>query len=112
MESKASVKFEGGTSKRKSNQTKPSIARSVGPEKYFFLADGRPLKNLLELADSLEEMTDEIFQHHVNEHKNDFAKWASEVFGDEELAIKLSHSKSRTQHQLIILKQIIRRLIQ
>jgi hypothetical protein len=103
---------EDSSSKRKSNQTKPSIARSVGPENYFFLADGRPLKNLLELADALEEMTDEIFQHHVNEHKNDFAKWVSEVFGDEELALKLGHTKTKASHQLIILKHIIRRLIQ
>ena len=106
------VKKEGSPSKRKSNQTKPSIVRSVSPEYYFFLADGRPLKNLLELADALEEMTDEIFQHHVNEHKNDFAKWASEVFNDEELALKLGHAKSRAHHQLIILKHLIRRLIQ
>jgi hypothetical protein len=112
MASKIVTKKEGGTSKRKSNQTKPSIVRSVGPEMYFFLADGRPLKNLLELADALEEMTDEIFQHHVNEQKNDFAKWVSDVFGDEELALKLGHAKSKAHHQLIILKHIIRRLIQ
>lgn len=112
MAAKQSSDKESGTSKRKINQTKPSIARSVGPEKYFFLADGRPLKNLLELSDAMEEITDDIFHHHVNEHKNDFAKWVAEVFEDEELSIKLGHSKSRAQHQLIILKHMVRRLKQ
>lgn len=110
MESKKKTKQEDGTSKGKSDQTKPSIARSVSPEYYFFLSDGRPLKNLLELADAMEEMTDEIFHHHVDEHKNDFARWVNDVMGDEELAIKLGHAKTRASHQLIILKHMIRRL--
>jgi hypothetical protein len=87
------------------------IARSVGPEYYFFVVDGRPLKNLLELADAMEEMTDEAFSHHVTETKNDFAKWVHDVFDDEELAIKLGQSKTRHHHQLVILKHLVRRLL-
>ena len=88
------------------------IARHVGPEQYFFLSDGRPLKSLLELADAFEDMTDDIFKHHVTDAKNDFAKWVQDVFGDEGLAIRLGQSKSRQQHQLIILKHLVRRLAQ
>jgi hypothetical protein len=90
---------------------KQGIARNVGPEYYFFLVDGRPLKNLLELADSMEEMTEEAFKHHVTEAKNDFAKWVHDVFGDEELAIKLGQSKTKQHHQLVILKHLVRRLL-
>jgi hypothetical protein len=94
-----------------SSAKKQSIARSVGPEYYFFLVDGRPLKNLLELADAMEEMTEEAFKHHVTETKNDFAKWVHDVFGDEELAIKLGQSKTKNHHQLVILKHLVRRLL-
>ena len=87
------------------------ISRNVGPEYYFFLVDGRPLKNLVELADAMEEITDEAFNHHVTEAKNDFAKWVHDVFGDEELAIKLGQSKTRHHHQLVILKHLVRRLL-
>lgn len=97
---------------RTKNQTKPndSITRKLEPEFYFYLSDGRPLKSLLELSDAIEEMDDEVFSHHVTRHKDDFAKWVSEVFKDEELALKLGRSKTRQGHQLIILKHLVRRL--
>ena len=86
------------------------IAKHVEPDRYFFLADGRPIKSLLELADALEDMSDDVFSHHVNPDKNDFARWVQDVFCDEDLAIKLGQSKSKEQNQLIILKHLVRRL--
>jgi hypothetical protein len=111
---KSSAKPSAKTASSKaaaSTSGKQGIARSVGPEYYFFVVDGRPLKNLLELADSMEEMTEEAFKHHVTETKNDFAKWVHDVFGDEELAIKLGQSKTKHHHQLVILKHLVRRLL-
>ncbi len=86
------------------------LLRKLEPEYYFYLSDGRPVKSLLELADALEEMDDNVFSHHVSLHNDDFAKWVSEVFNEDELAIKLGQSKSRQKHQLIILKHLVRRL--
>jgi hypothetical protein len=105
----ATVKKEVKSKKPKKARN-PEIAKHVEPDKYFFLADGRPIKSLFELADSLEDMSDEVFIHHVNPDKNDFAKWVQDVFGDEDLAIKLGQSKSRPENQLIILKHLVRRL--
>jgi hypothetical protein len=90
--------------------TKGSIIRKLDPKFYFYLSDGRPLKSLLELADAIEEMDDDVFHHHVSQDMDDFAKWVSDVFQDEELAIKLGRSKSRHTHQIAILKHLVRRL--
>ncbi len=89
---------------------KDSLIRKLEPEFYFYLSDGRPLKSLLELSDALEEMDDSVFYHHVTQHSDDFAKWISEVFHEEELAIRLGNSKAKHKHQLIILKHLVRRL--
>jgi hypothetical protein len=102
---------EPKAAKPKQPKKSKDVAKSVGPEQYFFLSDGTPLKNLLELASALEDMTDEVFGHHVSEHKNDFAKWANDVFNDEELAIKMGHTKSKHQLQIVILKHLVRRLM-
>ena len=89
---------------------KDTLLKKLDPQYYFYLSDGRPMKSLLELADALEEMDDNVFSQHVNQHRDDFAKWASDVFLDEDLAIKLGHSKDKHRHQLIILKHLVRRL--
>src|SRR3989338_2785773 len=44
-------------------------------EHTFYLKDGKQVKTMMELADQLEGMTDDVFQHHVNIMKNDFANW-------------------------------------
>ena len=38
---------------------------------------------------TLGEMEDLVFDHHVNDHKNDFVPWVKEVFDELELAEKL-----------------------
>ena len=44
---------------------------SIKPDLYFVLADGKPIKNLLELVDALDDISDDTFMSHVNECKND-----------------------------------------
>ena len=60
----------------------------------FWVNDGRVLKNLNELCDALMNMSDETFAYHVNDEKNDFAKWVDEVLNDPELAKKLKKCKN------------------
>ncbi|HLG23320.1 MAG TPA: hypothetical protein VI564_00140 [Candidatus Nanoarchaeia archaeon] len=66
------------------------------PDKFFWVHDGRVLKNLEELEGQLLTMPNEIFLYHVNKDKNDFAKWISDVLGDKAFALDLK--KAKTAH--------------
>ncbi|MBW2971291.1 hypothetical protein KY320_03985 [Candidatus Woesearchaeota archaeon] len=76
--------------------------------KFFILCDGKPLRSLLELADSFEDMSDDVFNHHVNPGKNDFEVWVRDVFGERELAEKLARTSSKNRHQVFILRHLVR----
>ena len=67
----------------------------VASEQCFWINNGPILKNLEELANALPEISDDTFQHHVNNEKNDFSNWVRDVIGDENLANDLLSSKSR-----------------
>ncbi len=71
---------------------KKSLPRAEGPQ-CFWVTDGQVLTDLLELHRSLERMPEDVFQHHVNEEKNDFADWIEFVLDDAELAKSLRKSK-------------------
>ena len=80
-------------------------------EHHFVVADGRKLKNIIELADALETMSEEIFRHHVNEVKNDFSAWVKDVFYDHSLADDISRAKNRLETQIVILRRLIKELM-
>ncbi|MBI4143544.1 hypothetical protein HY487_01525 [Candidatus Woesearchaeota archaeon] len=80
-------------------------------EHHFVVADGRKLKNVVELADALETMTEEIFRHHANEFKNDFASWVKDVFYDHSLAEDISRAKNRLETQITILRRLVKELM-
>jgi hypothetical protein len=66
-------------------------------EKQFWCSDGRILKNLAELENTLGEMSEETFGYHSNEVKSDFSNWVRDVIGDEKLARDLLKSVTRAQ---------------
>ena len=78
-------------------------------DKKFVLKDGRPLKDFVELAHALEHMSDDVFNHHVNNFKNDFRAWIQDVFGEKELAAELAKIKTRGEMQLAVLKHIVKK---
>ena len=80
-------------------------------EHHFIVADGRKLKNIIELADALETMSEEIFRHHVNEAKNDFSSWVKDVFYDHSLAEDLSRAKNRLESQIVVLRRLVKELL-
>ena len=80
-------------------------------EHHFIVADGRKLKNIIELADALETMSEEIFRHHVNEFKNDFSAWVRDVFYEHSLAEDMSRAKNRLETQIAILRRIVKELL-
>ena len=69
--------------------------RDVAPEQCFRVNNGPILKNLEELANSLPEMSDESFSHHLNSEKNDFSSWVKDVIGDQKLANDLLSSRNK-----------------
>lgn len=66
----------------------------VEGELCFWVNNGPILKDLFELRDALQNMSPEIFSHHVNKDKNDFSIWVGEVMQDAELAKKMLRNKS------------------
>ena len=72
----------------KSNQNAPE-------NKEFHLQDGRVLKNVKELLEALQGMSDEVFNHHVNAERNDFANWVRDVFGAKPLATQMKRVKTK-----------------
>ena len=105
----------------KSNSKKPlqsveviirkKILGEAPEEHHFIVADGRKLKNIIELADALETMSEEIFRHHSNEFKNDFSAWIKDVFYDHSLAEDISMAKNRLETQIAILRRLVKELM-
>ncbi|MFA5368161.1 MAG: hypothetical protein WC333_09805 [Dehalococcoidia bacterium] len=68
------------------------------PDQYvFWCNDGRMIKNIRELKDALEMMSDATYAYHANKEKNDFGKWVKDIIGDEKLARDLSKSSDKRQ---------------
>lgn len=68
------------------------------PEEYvFWCCDGRIVRDMKELRQALDTMTDEAFAYHSNEEKRDFSNWVRDVIGDAKLARDLARSLNRTQ---------------
>lgn len=105
----------------KSNSKKPlqsieviirkKILGEAPEEHHFVVADGRKLKNIIELADALETMSEEIFRHHANEARNDFSNWIKDVFYDHSLADDISRAKNRLETQIAILRRLVKELM-
>lgn len=66
----------------------------ISQDKYFYLNDGRCLRNLKELADVLKNMPENMFKYHVTKDKNDFVNWVKDVFGNKKLASDLMKMKT------------------
>ncbi len=64
-------------------------------ENAFFLNDGRILYSVEQLLNSLNDMSDETFKHHVNKEKNDFRNWIVDIIGDKRLGKDIAKSKSK-----------------
>ena len=95
-------KKDAGTSAKKSK-------KDIKPENYFILRDGGLLKDIKELALSIEHMSDEEFEHHVNDFKNDFSSWAKDIFNELELAEELAKTTDKKDTQIIVLRHVVKK---
>lgn len=91
-----------------------TIKRSIlgeAPEEYhFILKDGKKLKNVFELVDSLKDMHEEVFREHVNEVRNDFANWLEDIFNERSLAEELKAIEDRFETERKLTKKLIAEL--
>ena len=78
----------------------------VQDDKKFHVVNGATLKNIHELALLLETISNEEFMHHVNDERNDFARWIEGSVGDSELASRIERAASAEQIRAAILARI------
>lgn len=81
---------------------------NVHSDNYFFLENGRILRNIYELVNALSSMEDQTFSHHVNNERNDFSSWVLHVFDDKNLANKLQKCKTKDDMVSAINKRIFK----
>lgn len=97
--------------KRKPKQaTKKTSISKKKTNNQFYLIDGRALNSLLDLADAFDEMSNDVFAHHVNSERNDFSAWIKDVFNEIELAETLMDSVDKDDHHVKVLKFIVKDL--
>ena len=112
VDEKSSLQKQGGRKgrpKKASNAKKIKEARIIRPENYFFLSDGRVLKDLFELAETLETMNNDVFCHHVNDFRNDFSNWINDIFDESQLADEIRVIRNPHEMQVIILKHVAKK---
>ena len=73
-------------------------------EKQFHLDDGRSIKSIKELLDSLDSISDDEFNKHL--FNNNFGKWIKGVFNDNELYHKLLWAKNKEEYKEILKERI------
>ena len=97
---------------RKHKPSKPDhpIRREAPQENIFILCNGKPVKNVKELADVIDKLEDSVFEHHVKQDQNHFAAWVKDVIKDAELAEKLAGAKDKKHVQLVLYKHITHQL--
>jgi hypothetical protein len=71
---------------------------------YFRLVNGQELKSLNDLRKALSYMSDDEFNHHVNQERNDFATWVRDALKNHELYEKLISLKSRKELEELLKK--------
>jgi len=69
----------------------------VSPRYYFALHRGGALRDVYDLYQALETMTEDQFRHHVGPDHNDFAIWLDQVIGEDQVAVELRQMQSRSE---------------
>ncbi len=82
------------------------MLNDVKPENTFWLKGGKPIKNIAELGRELKQMTNETFNHHANDSKNDFASWIEFCVKDKQLATLVKTTKNPERMAAIVERRI------
>ena len=73
------------------------LDKKASSEQIFKLETGEEIHSLKELKESLQNMTEDVFEMHFNSEKNDFANWTEHVFGEKELAEKMREAEDKEE---------------
>lgn len=77
------------------------------PDEYVFrCCDGSVFRNMQELGDALNVMSDEAFAYHSNTEKSDFSNWVRDVIKDKTLAKGLGQSLDKAQATTLVASRI------
>ena len=95
------VKKKKVTRKKSIRKRKPVDAK---PENYFILVTGVPLKNVKELANSLETMNDWVF-------RNDFSAWIGAVLKERALGDEIKEVNNIKDMEIKLLKHLVNKYL-
>lgn len=91
------------------NYNRQKLLEVPRPELFFKLKDGGVIKTIPELKKALNSMNEEVYSHHVDANKNDFAAWIRDVFHDHALAENVQTARTKTGIEKE-LKKVLREL--
>jgi hypothetical protein len=74
-----------------------TLLENVAPEKVFYFCNGKTASNLKELHAEITNLSEDEFQKHCNNEKDDFANWISEALMIPQLAQRL-RNKSKLDY--------------
>ncbi|MGV8087378.1 MAG: hypothetical protein ACP5N1_07135 [Candidatus Woesearchaeota archaeon] len=74
----------------------------VSEDKAFVLNDSRKLFSLRDLANTLPDMSEQVFTYHTTNGRNDFADWIKNIFLLDELSNKVRSCKTKEELILIL----------
>lgn len=78
------------------------VVKSVPDQYVFYLCDGKVLRNLNDLINSLDKMVDDVFNFHANKDKNDFSNWIRDVISEPELSMNIiGKNKHGTKYEIM-----------
>ena len=73
------------------------VLADTSGDRRFFCQDGCISKNLYQLAECLDRISEGSYYHHATEVRNDFSNWVRDVFGDDKLANDLSQCNNSAE---------------
>jgi hypothetical protein len=80
------------------------ILSDCPPDKAFWTCNGTIARNIYELVNAVRALNEDAFKYHVNDdnHKNDFAKWISDVLEDKILSKQLEKIRNKEKYLTVI----------
>ncbi|MBI5414583.1 hypothetical protein HZA38_03630 [Candidatus Peregrinibacteria bacterium] len=82
--------------------------QKVEGDSRFFCCDGNVFCTTEELYNALLVMPDDVFSHHSNSEKCDFASWVADVFSKKQAATKMRKASASKEKMQIIVGEIIK----
>jgi hypothetical protein len=83
-------------------QVAGKLLANVPEGNAFFCNDGQIFRNIEELRNGLNSMSNETFSYHSNCEKHDFSNWLKDIVCDERLARDLADPVTRLEAAMIV----------